>query len=292
MIDLLGANPDENLGGKRPLLLSVLVHTSLIGLSLFMLYPMLWLLFGSFRPANELFGTATFIPESFDVGAYVRGWFALPVDFGRFFANSTLIAILSVIGNVATCSLAAFAFSRLRFPGRNILFGAMLSTLMIPYHVLLLPQYVVFLNLGWVNSILPLVVPKFLAADAFFIFLIVQFMRGIPRELDDAAKMDGCSAWRLYWKVILPLSTPVLATAAIFSFLWTWDDFFGPLIYLNNIDSFTVPLGLRSLVDSSGRSDWGGLFAMSVLSLLPMIIVFILFQRLLIDGIATSGMKR
>ena len=168
----------------------------------------------------------------------------------------------------------------------------MLGTLMLPYHVTLIPQYVLFLNLGWVDTILPLVVPKFLAADAFFIFLMVQFFRGIPRELDEAAMMDGCGPWRIYWRIMLPLSMPVLATAAIFSFIWTWDDFFGPLIYLNDIAHYTVPAGLRAFVDSTGKSDWGALFAMSVLSLVPVFLFFLFFQRLLIQGIATTGMKR
>jgi multiple sugar transport system permease protein len=143
-----------------------------------------------------------------------------------------------------------------------------------------------------VNTWLPLVVPKYFAVDAFFIFLMVQFFRGLPRELDEAAQMDGCSAWRIYWKIILPLSVPVLATAAIFSFIWTWEDFFGPLIYLNDINTYTVQLGLRSMVDASGASDWGALFAMSILSLIPIFLIFLFFQRLLIEGIATTGMKR
>jgi multiple sugar transport system permease protein len=168
----------------------------------------------------------------------------------------------------------------------------MLGTLMMPQHAVLIPQYVLFLNLGWVNTILPLVVPKFLAMDAFFIFLMVQFFRGIPRELDEAAIMDGCGPWRIYFKVILPLSMPVLATAAIFSFIWTWDDFFAPLIYLNDAQSYTVQLGLRTFVDSSGQSDWSALFAMSTLAVLPVFVLFLFFQRLLIEGIATTGMKR
>jgi multiple sugar transport system permease protein len=163
---------------------------------------------------------------------------------------------------------------------------------MLPYQVTLIPQYVLSHNLGWVNTFLPLVVPKFLAADAFFIFLMVQFFRGLPRELDEAAMMDGCSPWRIYWKIVLPLSTPVLATAGVFTFIWTWDDFFGPLIYLSDIRTYTVMLGLRTFVDSSAQSDWGGLFAMSILSLLPIFVFFLFFQRLLIEGIATTGMKR
>ena len=286
----VSAPPSDITKRSRPA--SIVVHTLLILASLLMLYPLLWMVSASVRPENEIFSSTSLIPSSIDFSSYVRGWGGLDITFGRFFWNSLVISVLTVIGNVVACSLAAYAFARLRFAGRNFWFAIMLGTLMIPYHVTLIPQYVLFLNLGWVNTILPLVVPKFLASDAFFIFLMVQFFRGIPRELDEAAMMDGCSAWRIYWKIMLPLSLPVLATAAIFSFIWTWDDFFGPLIYLNDINTYTVQLGLRSFVDSTGSSDWTALFAMSNLSLIPVFLFFLFFQRLLIEGIATTGMKR
>lgn len=276
---------------RKPVL-GLIVHVVLISTSILMLYPLFWMFSASIRPEAEIFGSTSIWPSSFSMDAYWRGWSGLQVRFGHFFLNSAVIAVLSVLGNVIACSLAAYAFARLEFRGRKFWFAIMLGTLMIPYHVTLVPQYVVFLNLGWVDTFLPLVVPKFLAHDAFFIFLMVQFFRGIPRELDEAAMMDGCGPWRIYWKIMLPLSTPVLATAAIFSFLWTWDDFFGPLIYLNDMQNFTVQLGLRSFVDSSSQSDWGGLFAMSTLTLLPVFFFFLFFQRLLIEGIATTGMKR
>ena len=275
----------------RRRIMSVIAHVLLIGVSIIMLYPLLWMLSASFRPTDEIFNSGLW-PSEFSLDAYFRGWKGLKVSFGTFFLNSFIISILSIAGNVFACSLAAFAFARLEFKGRKFWFAMMLGTLMLPYQVTLIPQYVLFLNLGWVNSFLPLVVPKFLASDAFFIFLMVQFFRGIPKELDEAAMMDGCSPWRIYWKVMLPLSQPVLATAAIFTFIWTWDDFFGPLIYLNDMRQYTVTLGLRTFVDSTAESDWGGLFAMSVLSLVPVFLFFLFFQRLLIEGIATTGMKR
>ncbi|OCC05731.1 sugar ABC transporter permease [Labrys sp. WJW] len=278
---------------ERSILRSALIHAALIGASFVMLYPLLWMLAGSVRPADDIFGGQTsLIPSQISIRAYQTGWFGLQVSFGTFFLNSLAISVLATIGNVMAASLTAYAFARLQFFGKNFWFALMLGTLMLPYHVTLIPQYVLFLSMGWVNTWLPLVVPKFLAVDAFFIFLMVQFFRGLPRELDEAAMMDGCSAWRIYWKIVLPLSTPVLATAAIFSFIWTWEDFFGPLIYLSDIHTYTVQLGLRSLVDASGTSDWGALFAMSVLSLIPIFLVFLFFQRLLIEGIATTGMKR
>lgn len=280
------------LSRNRKRLFSILSHVLLIGASVLMLYPLLWMLSASFRPENEIFTSSSIWPSSISLDSYFRGWNGLRLSFGTFFVNSFTIAILAIIGNLATCSLAAFAFARLEFWGRPFWFAMMLATLMLPYQVTLIPQYVLFHNLGWVNTILPLVVPKFLAADGFFIFLMVQFFRGLPKELDEAAMMDGCSPWRIYWKILLPLSTPVLATAAIFTFIWTWDDFFGPLIYLSDIRTYTVMLGLRTFVDSSAQSDWGGLFAMSILSLLPIFLFFLFFQRLLIEGIATTGMKR
>jgi multiple sugar transport system permease protein len=275
----------------RKRVLSVLAHVALIGASILMLYPLLWMLSASFRPENEIF-SGTLIPSVWSIDSYFRGWDGLRVSFSRFFMNSLVISVLSVTGNLVACSMAAFAFARLNFKGRGFWFAMMLMTLMLPGQVTLIPQYVLFRELGWIDTILPLVVPKFLAVDAFFIFLMVQFFRGIPRELDEAAMMDGCSAWRIYWKIMLPLSLPVLATAAIFTFIWTWDDFFAPLIYLNRMQDYTVMLGLRTFVDSTGESDYGGLFAMSVLSIVPIFLFFLFFQRLLIEGIATTGMKR
>lgn len=270
----------------------LVAHAVLILICILMLYPVLWMLASSFRPEATIFSNYTLWPdENFSLRAYIEGWTGLSVSFTRFFLNSALVACLAVMGNVIACSLAAYAFARLNFPLRNFWFAMMLGTLMLPYHVTLIPQYVLFLNLGWVDTFLPLVVPKFLAVDAFFIFLMVQFFRGIPRELDDAAMMDGCGPWKIYLLVMLPLSKPVLATAAIFSFIWTWDDFFGPLIYLNDTNNYTVPLALRAFVDSSGRSEWGPLFAMSTLSLVPVFLVFLFFQRLIIRGISTSGLK-
>jgi multiple sugar transport system permease protein len=276
----------------RKRFVSILIHAALLGASILMLYPLLWMLAASFRPENEIFTSASIIPSSWSIDSYFRGWNGLRTGFGTFFTNSFIISILSVCGNVIACSMAAFAFARLQFRGKNFWFAMMLMTLMLPYQVTLIPQYVLFRQLGWVNTFLPLVVPKFLAADGFFIFLMVQFFRGLPKELDEAAQMDGCSPWRIYWKIIIPLSMPVLATAAIFTFIWTWDDFFGPLIYLSEMRQYTVMLGLRTFTDSTGTSDYGGLFAMSVLSLVPIFLFFLFFQRLLIEGIATTGMKR
>jgi multiple sugar transport system permease protein len=269
-----------------------LVYTLLFAASIAMLYPLLWMVSSSFKPDAEIFASGSLVPQQFSLDAYVRGWSSLRVSFGRFFWNSLVISVLCVAGNVMACSVTAYAFTRLEFAGRNFWFALMLGTLMMPQHALLIPQYVLFLHLGWVDTVLPLVVPKFLATDAFFVFLMVQFYRQIPRQLDEAAAMDGCGPWRIYFRIILPLTLPVMATAAVFSFIWTWDDFFAPLIYLNDMKSYTAQLGLRTFIDSGGQSDWSALFAMSTLTVIPVFLVFVFFQRLLIEGIATTGMKR
>jgi len=164
-------------------------------------------------------------------------------------------------------------------------------TLMLPFHVTIIPQYIIFNSLEWVNTYLPLTLPRFFAVEGFFIFLLVQFMRGIPSELEQAAKIDGCGPIRIYWYLMMPLSLPAIVTTMIFTFIWTWNDFFGQLLYISNIDLYTVALGLRMFLDSSGKSAWGSMFAMSTLSLVPLFAVFIFFQRYLIEGITTGGVK-
>lgn len=269
----------------------LLKHVFLIILSTIMLYPLLWLFASSLKPESEIFSSLSLWPSDPKWSNYTEGWNGLPVSFSQFYINSTIVAGLSVIGNLVSCSFAAYAFARLQFTGKSLLFALMMMTLMIPYHVVLIPQYVLFLKLGWVDTYLPLVVPRFLAADGFFIFLMMQFYRQIPRELDEAAMIDGCSPFKIYWAVILPLSLPAMATAAIFSMIWVWEDFLTPLIYLNDIQSYTVPLALRLFLDQEGQSNFAQMFAMSVLSLLPVLAFFVLFQKLIIRGIATSGMK-
>ncbi|GLQ10541.1 ABC transporter permease [Devosia yakushimensis] len=270
---------------------AILKHIFLIAACFVMIYPLLWMIASSLKPNNEIFGQLSLIPSDPQWNNYTRGWNALPVSFTNFFWNSSIITVLSVIGNVLSCSFAAYAFARLEFSGKTIWFALMMMTLMIPYHVVLIPQYLTFLQLGWVNTYLPLVVPRFLASDAFFIFLMIQFFRQLPRELDEAAMIDGCSPFKIYWAIILPLSLPAMTTAAIFSFIWTWEDFLGPLVYLNDIKDYTVPLALRMFLSQDSVSEYGQMFAMSVLSILPIIIFFVIFQRFIIRGIAMSGMK-
>lgn len=274
----------ENRNGLRK-------HLFLAFFAIITLYPLIWMLASSLKPENEIFGRLSIWPSEFRWENYLDGWFAMQVSFTQFYLNSALVTILSVIGNLISCSFAAYAFARLTFTWSKFWFALMMMTLMIPYHVVLIPQYVMFLELGWVDTYLPLVVPRFLASDAFFIFLMVQFFRQLPRELDEAASIDGCSPYKIYWAIIMPLSVPAMATAGIFSFIWVWEDFLAPLIYLNDMENYTVPLALRLFTDQDGESAYGQLFSMSILSLIPVVLFFIIFQKLIIRGIAMSGLK-
>lgn len=269
-----------------------LIHVALVGAAFIMCYPLLWMASSAFRPSEQVLIEDGLWVSNPTLENFTQGWNAVAdTSFGVFFLNSVIIAGLTVVGNLISCSLAAYAFARLEFRGRKIWFALMISTLMLPFHVLLIPQYLLFNALGWVDTFLPLVVPKFLATEAFFVFLLVQFFRLIPKELIEAARIDGCGHFRIFLQIIMPLSVPVLATAGAYSFIWAWNDFLGPLIYLTSQANYTVPVGLALFVDSSGSSNYGGLFAMSLLSLLPVLGFFLAFQKLLLDGIATTGIK-
>jgi len=256
------------------------------------LYPLVWMAGTSLKAPTEIASNTGILPHHITWGNYVHGWTGLPsLTFGHFVLNSLVIAGGVVLANMASCLVTAYAFARLRFALRRFWFAIMIGTLLLPHHVLIIPQYVVFRHLGWINTPLPLVVPKVLATDAFFVFLMVQFIRGIPTDLDDAARIDGCSAYGVFRHVVLPLSRPALVTTAIFSFIWTWNDFFSQLIYLNDLSRYTVPIGLRLFLDSAGQSSVGPMFAMSVVSLVPIFLFFAAFQRLLVQGINTTGLK-
>ena len=269
-----------------------LLHVVLIAGAFLMLYPLLWMIGSSFKPEGEIFSNLNPIPTSLDFSNYIKGWtLGTGTSFSTFFLNSFIVCLGAIVGNLLSCSLAAYAFARINFRFKGILFALMIGTLMLPFHVTVVPQYIIFNSLGWINTFLPLIVPKFFAVDAFFIFLMVQFIRGIPLELEQAAKVDGCNRFQIFTLIILPLMMPALVTTTIFTFIWTWNDFFSQLLYLNAEKNYTVSLGLRQFLDASGQSSWGSMFAMTTLSLVPVFLVFLFFQKRLVEGIATTGLK-
>lgn len=271
---------------------SIAWHVGALAVLAVVLYPVIWVVGASFKPSKDIIASLDLLPTK-PVWANFSGLAdgISGISISSFFVNSLMYAGLAVVGVVLSSSLTAYAFAKIRFAGRNLLFTLMIGTLLLPYHVLLIPQYVLFRNLELTDTLVPLVAGKFLATEAFFVFLMVQFMRGLPRELDEAAKLDGCGHLRTYWSIVLPLSRPALITSAIFTFINAWNDFMGPLIYLNTPDKYTVSLGLMMFRDQEGISNYGSMIAMSLVALVPVIAFFMAFQRYLIDGMATSGLK-
>ena len=269
---------------------TVIFHVVVLSIGAIMLYPLLWMIMGSFKPTDEIFGTISLVPKTFTLENYVRGWrYNNITTFSTFYKNSFIVVGLSTLGAVLMSSLAAFGFSRVHFRGRAFWYSCMFLTLMLPYQVVMVPQFILFFKLGWINTYLPLIVPQW-GGQAFFIFMMVQFYRGIPMELDESAMLDGCNKFTTYSRILFPLIKPALITSTIFSFYWRWEDFLGPLLYLNRPRTFTVSLAMRMFADPTW-SDWGAIFAMGTLSLVPSLLIFFIFQKYVVEGIATTGLK-
>lgn len=276
---------------KRKLSSDVIRYLFLIVCSIIMLYPIFWL-FSSALKSNEEIPKSNLIPSVLHWDNFSAGWSAIPgFSFAHFFYNSFFIAICSVIGTVLSSAIVAFGFARLNFPLKNFWFAILMLTLMLPAQVTLVPQYILFKYFDWVGTSLPLIVPHFLAVSPFFVFLMVQFIRGIPHDLDESAKIDGCSTPGIAFKIVLPLCMPAVITSALFSFIWTWDDFLGQMIYLTDTAKYTVPLALRLFLDNTSAVTWGPMYAMSVLSVLPCFAIFLSAQKYFVEGISTTGIK-
>jgi ABC-type sugar transport system, permease component len=277
---------------SRSVLGTIGFHCFVLLSSLLMIYPILWLAASSLKSPSEIWlKIYSLIPEAPSLDSYVRGWKGFGgISFTTFYINSTLFATLGTLFAIVSSAFIAFGFARIDFKGKSFFFACMLITLMIPTQIQIIPQYIIFSKMRWVNTYLPLIVPR-LFGQAFFIFMFVQFMRGVPRELDEAVAIDGGGRITVFGKVILPLMKPALFTGSIFSFYWTWNEFFTPLVYLNKPKQYTLSLALRSFSDPSGLTDWGAIFAMSFLSLVPVFFLFIAFQKYLVEGIATTGIK-
>ncbi|MFB9660408.1 carbohydrate ABC transporter permease [Glycomyces mayteni] len=271
---------------------SILFHAFALAVLVVILYPAVWMLMSSFKPSSEIIGEVSLLPTGGGLQNYAKALEGIGgISFWTFVLNSLVLAVGSVVGIVLSCSLAAYGFARVKFRGRNVFFVCMIATMLLPFHVVIIPQYIVFNNLGMINTYWPLLLGKFLATDAFFVFLMIQFIRGLPRELDEAAVIDGAGHPRIFFSIILPLMKPALVTSAIFAFIWSWNDFFGPLLYLKEPGMYTMPLALRLYVDQTSTSDYGAQMAMAILALLPVLLFFFAFQRQLVGGVATQGLK-
>ena len=267
----------------------VLLYILLIGLTLTTLTPFLWMLTTSFKEYREVFiYPPRLLPSHFTTEAYRKIFTFIP--FARQFLNSVIVTSLVLIGQLICCSLAGYSFARLEFPGRDIIFLLYLGTLMIPGYVTLIPTYILVRFLGWINTLYALFVPG-LFGGAFGTFLLRQFFLTIPKELEDAAKIDGCGYFRIYSTIMLPQITPALATLGVFTFMGSWNDFFWPLVVINSEDKKTITVGIATLTRGFHATDWTALMAGATLSVLPVIIVFLFAQKYFTEGIVLTGIK-
>ena len=281
--------PKRTLTASQASLLHKLVgYGALIVAAIVLVVPLYWMLSTALKsPAQTFALPPEWVPNPVEWENFPRVFQEVP--FGRFILNTAFIVFMNIVGELVAVTLVAYGFARLRFPGRSFLFLLMLSTLMIPYHVTLVPRFILFSKLGWINTYLPLIVPSF-TGSAFLIFLVRQYMMSIPFELDEAAYIDGATRFDVFWRIILPLSRPALVLVVVFTFVGTWNDFLQPLIYLNDPELFTVSLGL-SFFQGTRETDWNLLMAGSLLATIPPLVLFFIAQRQLIGGIAIEGLK-
>lgn len=272
---------------------SILFHIGACALGFLMIYPLLWLLASSFKSNETMFtNTYSLVPEVWDAAKNYSSGFAGVggVKFTTFLMNSLIVTIVGAVGCVTTSLFSAYAFSRIKFKFASFWFGCVMMTMMIPAQVMVVPQYIILKKLNLTDTRVALILPWFFGG-AFFIFLMVQFFRGIPYELDEAAQIDGCGRIATLFSILIPIVKPAIVTSSIFAFYWIWQDFFQPLIFMNTTKRFTIPLALNMYLDPNSYNNYGGLFAMSVISLIPIILFFIFFQKYLVDGIAMDGIK-
>ncbi len=257
-----------------------------------MVYPLVWMFFASFKTNQEInLGTAL-LPEHFDLSGFINGWKSTGQHtFADYFLNTFILVIPTVLFTVISSTLVAYGFARFSFKGNKLLFGIMLSTLMLPDSVLIIPRYLFYRDLGWLDSYLPFWIPAALGCYPFFIYQEIQFLRAIPRELDEAAKIDGCNSFQILIHILLPILKPSMISIAIFQTLWRWNDFMNPLIYINSVSKYPLSLGLRMGLDVASAANWNEIMAMASLSIVPLVIMYFCLQKYFVEGITTSGLK-
>jgi multiple sugar transport system permease protein len=267
-------------------------HFFVVAFGFLMVYPVLWMVSGSFKGNAEILrGGLNLIPKELKSSNYATGWKGFSgITFSTYFWNSLWITLLATLGTVVSSALVAYALSRIRFKGRKFWFTCMIATMLLPGQILMVPSFLIWHKLGLVGTYVPLILPYF-CGQAFFIYQMMQFMAGIPRELDAAATIDGCSKYGIFFHVILPLLKPSIVTTVIIQFYWKWDDYMGPLLYLSDPKKATASLAIKMFADSASTTDYGAMFAMSTISLIPVFLIFLFFNRYLIQGIGTSGLK-
>ena len=279
---------------KKPIKIGAMIrYIILLAVALLMLYPIIWMVGASFKTNAEIFSSIGFWPSSFDLTPYIKGWeTGTEFTFATYFMNTFKIVIPKVVFTLISTVFVAYGFARFDFPFKKILFSAMISTMFLPGVVKTIPMYLFWRNLGLLDTYVPLVAGTLFAQSAFNIFMLVQFMRGIPRDYDEAAMMDGCNSIQFLFRILLPIIKPALVTIGLLEFMGSMNDFMGPLIYISSVEKFPVSVALKMAMDTTGGSfNWNQIIAMSVIALLPSILLFFSASRQFIDGMSAGGLK-
>ena len=256
-----------------------------------MIYPILVMFFASFKTNAEIYGSVALLPPKFKWTNFVEGWTSTGMSYTQYFLNTFSLVIPTTLLTVCSSSLVAYGFARFRFPGQKLLFMVLIATMMLPQSVTLITRYTMFAELGWLDSYLPFWIPALLCTNAFFPYMLIQFMRGLPKELDESAYMDGAGTFTVLVRILLPLMKPAMFSAGVFQFLWAYNDYYNPLIYISSVRNYPVSLALRLSIDSEEVTNWGRVMAMSCVVVLPVILLYFLAQKSFVEGVATSGMK-
>ena len=270
-----------------------IMYVLLVMLAILMIYPLLWMISASFRPNVEIFTEIGLIPKNPIWTSYADGWKGVPpVTYTTYFINTIMMVVPTVLFTIISSYFTAYGFARYNFKGKMLFFTLMIGCLLLPQEVLIVPKYLLYNKLGWLNTYKPFIIPAAFATYSFFIFLLFQFIRGIPRELDQSAKIDGANSFVICTRIILPLCKPALFSVTIFQFVWRWNDFFNPLLYINSVKKYPLSLGLRASIELGGEAiAWNQTLAMAVVTMIPPTLVYIFAQRYFIEGVTTSGIK-
>lgn len=277
---------------KNKTLKMILDYTVIVVIGTVLLYPIVWMLFSTFKTNEEIFGSVKLLPEQFSFHYYVEGWKGSGrITYTTFFINTFLLVIPTTLLTVVSAALVAYGFARFNFPFKNVLFVFLIAMMMLPSSVVIIPRYTLYNSFSWVDTYMPFYAPAILCCNSFFPFMLIQFLRGIPRELDESAYIDGCGTLKTFTRILLPLMKPALFSAGLFQFLWTYNDYFNSLIFINSVKKYPISLALRMSLDAESVVEWGKVMAMATVAVVPVIVLFFAAQRYFVEGIATSGLK-
>lgn len=277
---------------RKEKIAKVIRYAVLIATGLVMLYPLFWMFFASFKPNHEIFSSVGLWPENFSLDGFINGWqTGTEYTFGRFILNTFWYVLPKVVLTVISSVVVAYGFARFDFPWKKFWFAALIATILLPQSVLLIPQYLMFREMGMLDSYMPLYIPMAFATQGFFVFMLIQFLRGIPTDMEEAAMIDGCNSFQLLLYIIVPILKPAIISVALFQFMWSVNDFLGPLIYVSSVENYPIALALKLSIDVTEGAQWNEILAMATISIIPSIVVFLFAQKYFVEGLTAGGVK-